>query len=94
MNQTFTTAEDILFRRVENEGILMHIPSGTYYSLSETSILFWEALSQQKNLEPVIDRITDEYDVERSQVVNDLQAFIQDLSNFGLIYPDYTEVSQ
>jgi hypothetical protein len=87
MSPKFKVAEDILFRQVENEGILMHIPSGTYYSLSETSILFWEALSQQETLEIIIDKITDEYNVERSQVISDLEVFIEDLSNFGLITP-------
>jgi hypothetical protein len=87
MNQRFKAVEDVWFRRVENEEILMHISSGTYYSLSETSVLFWEALSQQQTLEPIVDKIINEYDVDRSQVINDLEAFIEDLSNYGLITP-------
>jgi hypothetical protein len=85
--QSFKVIEDILFRQVENEGILLHLPSGTYYSLSETSIFFWNALTNQQPLESIVDKIVDEYEVERAQVLGDLQAFIQDLSAFGLITP-------
>jgi hypothetical protein len=47
--------------------------------------MFWEALRTQQPLGPVIEKITAEYDVEYSQVLDDLQAFLQDLSNYGLI---------
>lgn len=85
-NQKFKVAEDILFRQVENEGILLHITSGTYYSLSETSIRFWQALSNQQPLEPIVNEITDEYEVERAQILSDLQNFLQELSNYSLIF--------
>lgn len=86
-DKKYRVADNILFRRVENEGILLHIPSGTYYSLSETSIEFWHALTSSQPLAPVIERITDEYEVEREQVVADLQNLLQDLSNCGVITP-------
>ncbi|MEL6930658.1 MAG: PqqD family protein [Cyanobacteria bacterium J06600_6] len=87
LDQKFTVAEDILFRQVEEEGILLHISSGTYYNLNETSILFWEALTDSKPLSPVVEQITNEYEVEREYVLKDLQTFLQDLSQNQLIIP-------
>lgn len=84
-SQCFKVADDILFRKVENEAVLLHIPAGMYYSLNETSILFWEALCTQQPLGSVIEKITAEYEVEHSQVLSDLQAFLQNLLNYGLI---------
>jgi hypothetical protein len=83
--QSFNVAEDILFRQVENEAVLLHIPAGMYYSLNETSIIFWEALRTQQPFGSVIEEITAEYEVEYSQVLDDLVAFLQDLLNYGLI---------
>jgi Coenzyme PQQ synthesis protein D (PqqD) len=83
----YRVAEDILFRQVENEGILLHIPNGTYYSLSETSILFWEALSKSQSLVPVIEQISNEYEVELDILLEDLQNLLQDLLTCGLIAP-------
>ena len=65
----------------------MHVSSGTYYSLSETSILFWQALSNSKSLIPVVELITNEYEVKRDRVLEDLQSFLQDLSRSGIIFP-------
>ena len=84
-DQKYTVAEDILFRQVENEGILLHIVSGTYYSLSETSILFWQALAESKSLIPVVERVIDEYEVDRDRVIQELESFLQDLSTYGII---------
>jgi len=83
--QSFNVAEDILFRQVENEAVLLHIPAGMYYSLNETSIMFWEALRTKQPFGPVIEEITAEYEVQYSQVLDDLVAFLQDLLNYGLI---------
>lgn len=84
-SKRFKIANDILFRQVENEAVLLHIPAGMYYSLNETSIVFWEALRDQQPFDPVIEKITVEYDVEESQVLSDLKTFLQDLFSYGLI---------
>lgn len=84
-SQHFKVADDILFRKVENEAVLLHIATGMYYSLNETSILFWEALCTQQPLGSAIEKITTEYEVEDSQVLSDLRAFLQNLLNYGLI---------
>jgi hypothetical protein len=78
---------NILFRQVENEAILLHISSGTYYSLSETSILFWQALSDSQPLAPIVEQVTNEYEVDRDRVLEDLTSFLQDLSACGIISP-------
>jgi Coenzyme PQQ synthesis protein D (PqqD) len=81
----YKVSENILFRQVENEGILLHVSSGTYYSLSETSILFWRALSESRPLILAVEQITNEYEVDRDRVLEDLANFLQDLSNCGII---------
>ncbi len=81
----FKVAEDILFRQVQNEAVLLHIPTGMYYALNETSIIAWEALCSQQSLSSAIEKIIAEYDVEYSQVLSDLQSFLQDLLEYGVI---------
>ncbi len=84
-SQSFKVADDILFRQVENEAVLLHISAGMYYSLNETSIIFWEALRDRQPLSSVLEKITAEYEVEYSQVLGDLKRFLEDLSSYGLI---------
>lgn len=82
---TFDVVGDILIRQIENEAILLHTPTGAYYNLSETSLSFWEALQAKQPLQPVVDRVIEEYDVEYSQVIQDLQIFLQDLLKSGIM---------
>jgi hypothetical protein len=84
--QIFKVVDDVFCSYVENEAILLHVSSGMYYSLSETSLPFWEALQKQQPFELVVENIIDEYEVDRDQVLNDLEAFIEELSSYGLIY--------
>lgn len=85
--QKYQIADDVLYRQVDTEAILLSISGGTYYSLNETSIYIWDALKNQQPLASAVNRILDEYDVERTQVLTDLQQVLQDLSAYGLISP-------
>ena len=85
-SQSFEVVGEVLMRQIENEAILLHIPTGTYYNLSENSIPFWEALQNKQPLQPVIQQITNEYEVDRDRVLEDLQIFLEDLLQFGIIH--------
>jgi Coenzyme PQQ synthesis protein D (PqqD) len=84
-NQCFSVSEDALFRQIENEAVLMHISSGMYYSLNETGIPFWEALRDRQPLQTAVDRILASYDVELSQVLQDLHLFLTALLEYNLV---------
>lgn len=81
----FQAAPNVLFRLVEDEAVLLYVPAGTYYGLNPTGILLWEAIQNQNPLLSVVDAILAEYEVEREQVLADLQALIQNLLKNGLI---------
>ncbi len=83
--QVFKVVDDVFCSYVENEAVLLHVASGMYYSLSETSLPFWEALQKQQPFEPVVETITEEYSVDRDQVLSDLEVFLEELSSYGLI---------
>lgn len=80
----FTIADDILYRQVESEAVLLHIPSGMYYSLNHMGVKFWEALRIYPP-ELVINQIVTEYQVEYSQIHHDLLTFLEDLADYGVI---------
>lgn len=82
---SFKLVDDILFSNVGDEGVLLHLKLSEYYSLNETCLPFWEALQNHQPFEPVIEKMISEYDVERTQVICDLKAFLTDLSKLGLL---------
>jgi 5,10-methylenetetrahydrofolate reductase len=84
-NQRFNLSDDILYREVDNEAILLNIPDGSYYSLNETSLAFWEAIRDEQPLENAVNQILTAYDVSREQILNDLSGFLESLLSFNLI---------
>jgi Coenzyme PQQ synthesis protein D (PqqD) len=85
LQDIFKVGSDILFRQVEDEAVLLHVPSGTYYGLSTTGILLWKAIQNKQPLLSVVDQILAEYEADRSQVIDDLQVLLQNLLDNGLI---------
>jgi hypothetical protein len=83
----FQVTTDIVSSTVDNEVILLHIGSGSYYSLSETTLPFWEALQHQRSLAAALNEILAEYAVEPAQVLAELEKLLQDLQTYGLITP-------
>jgi Coenzyme PQQ synthesis protein D (PqqD) len=85
LNSSYEGASNVLFRCVEDEAVLLHVPSGTYYGLNTTGIMLWEAIQNKQSLLLVADKILEEYDVDRVQVLDDLEALLQDLLGKKLI---------
>jgi len=81
----FSTADNTLFRQIEDEAVLLHISNGMYYSLNQTGILFWEALRDRQPLQIAIDRVLSTYDADLNQVLQDLQKFLERLLDYELI---------
>ena len=84
-SKSFNVEDDILMSQIENEAILLHISTGIYYNLNESSIPFWSALQNKQPLEPVVQQVINEYEVDYAKVLEDLQIFLQDLLDFGII---------
>jgi Coenzyme PQQ synthesis protein D (PqqD) len=85
LHASYEGASNVLFRCVEDEAVLLHVPSGTYYGLSTTGIMLWEAIQNKQSLLSVADKILEEYDVDRTQVLDDLEALLQDLLDKKLV---------
>lgn len=84
-NPSFDASDQVLFRQIDSEAVLLHMTNGSYYSLNGTSLPFWEAIRDRAPLAVAVDKIIDEYEVERSQVLVDLKSFLQQMLGYKLI---------
>lgn len=79
MNSVLTPREDVLFAPVGDEGVLLHVSSGTYYALNSTGVLIWSGLANGASIAELSGRLSDVFQVEREVVVEDLGRFVQSL---------------
>ena len=84
MKQRYQRKENFVFRRIEDETILVPIRDnvgdmGTIYSLNEIGALIWEQLDGERNLAAVKDKIMAEYEIGPRETEADLLEFVTDL---------------
>ena len=75
----------VMSRLVEDETVLLDLASGTYFGLDGVGNFIWEAVSTGKTLRETIALITEEYEVDETQVRKDVVAFTEDLVERGLL---------
>ena len=67
------------------EAVILHLASGTYYSLNEVGALIWSLLQQPRKVRQIVDHVVAEYDVDRDECEADLYRLLDALSREGLI---------
>ena len=84
LDQCYRRDENFVFRRIEDETILVPIKDnvgdmGSIYNLNQMGAFIWEQLDGQRKLEAVKDKIVEEYEVSSREAEVDLSAFVTDL---------------
>lgn len=82
---TLKIADNVLFQEVDGEAVLLSLDEGCYYGLDELGTRIWKLLDQDLDNEQVVAAIVEEYDVAPEQARRDLDRFLGDLEQSGLI---------
>ena len=80
--------ERIVFKKVGEEMVLLDFERGIYYGLNPVGARVWELLAEGKNTDEIADLLTGEFDVERTNAKNDVEALMDDLAANGLVSPE------
>ncbi len=73
-------SQDVLFRELDGEAVLLHIDTGKYYGLDAIGARMWALLAQHGALEPAYRSLIAEYDVAPEVLEHDLLAFVNRLA--------------
>ena len=55
------------------------------YTLNESGAFIWELIDGKRNVEEIINKLTEEYDIDHDSAEKDLFSFINDMSNYLII---------
>jgi hypothetical protein len=77
--------DDVLIRDLGSESVLLNLASESYFGLDEIGTRMWAALANTPSIEAAFGVLLAEYDVEAEPLRADLTAFLQKLSEAGLI---------
>jgi hypothetical protein len=80
--------DDTVVREVNGEAVLLHLVSERYYVLDEPSTRMWRVLVESSTFADAVRALTDEFDVEVGVLRRDLERFVGELADEGLVSVD------
>jgi hypothetical protein len=70
----------------EGEGaVVLMTDSGQLYTCNDTTVALLQAVDGTRNFGAIVDRLLDEFDVERATLLADLSGLVEELQREGII---------
>lgn len=74
------TKEEIIWRVVDDEALLLDTDSGYYFSMNDTATEIWCLLNEGKSIDDVATTISERYEIDSKSVRRDVQELIANLN--------------
>ncbi len=87
MNRPYTPNPDVVFKRLENRMVLVHLATNRIFELNHTGARAWELLQEGATVNDLLERLADEFEVDESTLRTEVDALFSELVNEGLIAP-------
>ena len=78
-------SDDVVFRELDGEGVILNLASGIYFGLDQTGMRMWQLIDQHGRLAEVLAALCDEYEAPRETLERDLMGLAGELSEKGLL---------
>ena len=78
-------SQDALFQDIGGEGVILDLASASYFGLDEVGVSFWKQLQSDSSFQRACAELLLHFDVEPSQLANDLDALVRQLVDAGLV---------
>jgi len=76
---------EILTSDLDGEKVMMSIQYGEYYGLGKTGSFIWDELENPISIQHLVEKITQQYAVEKEKCLADIMPFLNDLLEKELI---------
>lgn len=83
----FRVPSHTVFREIDGQAIALNLDTGQYYTMNELGTRIWTLFQQEDSLAGIVKAIESEYDVTHEQAEADLESFLKDLRQNGLVEP-------
>jgi hypothetical protein len=80
-------ADDVVFRDVEGETVILSIGSGSFFGLTPVATRIWELIERGHDLGEILATLSAEYDAPAQDLERDLRALAGQLVARQLVVP-------
>nr|UXE44942.1 hypothetical protein Hi04_10k_c3996_00017 [uncultured bacterium] len=85
LTQIVRVPDDVLFRELQGEAVILNLASSTYYGLDSVGTRIWQLCEAHGSLQAVFDAMQHEFDAPGEMLESDLLTFVDDLLARGLL---------
>lgn len=78
----------MLIRTIEGESLILSIPQKEYYGLDAIGTRMWQVVTAKDSVEEAYQELLEEFDVTPEVLRKDLEEFLDQLLDAGLLIPD------
>lgn len=86
MSRRFRTTDRVAVREVAEELVLLDLEDGEFFVARGIGPRVWELLAAGRSTDEIVEQILERYDeVDRNQVIRDLDSFVAAVEERGLV---------
>lgn len=87
-NQRVSVPENVMFRELDGEAVILDLDRESYYGLDEVGTRMWLAVTGAESIEQAFGGLAREYEVEPDTLRQDLDELLGTLVDRGLLQVD------
>jgi hypothetical protein len=84
-DSTISISPDVMVRKVGEESVLLDLKTERYLGLDDVSARFWDLLTGGGSIQSAYETLLTEFEVDPERLRKDLDDFVQELIQFGLV---------
>ncbi len=73
------------WRVIEGEAVILSLDTKAFRGLNAVGSRVWELIDGRRSVDAIVEVIVREFDVTREQAAGDVQAFVRELLDKGLV---------
>jgi NACalpha-BTF3-like transcription factor len=70
---------EVTFTELDDEAVLLNLETKTYYTLNKPAIYVWKLLNNRMNLSEIVQRVEEEFEVDRETAEKNVSDLICEL---------------
>lgn len=85
LRRNISILPDVLHQEIDDEIVVLHLASGSYYGLEEAGARFWQLAAEHGEFETIVGILISEYEVEPERLRADLLHLLTELEAADLV---------
>lgn len=85
LNSTVSIAKDVVSCDLVDEAAILNMKDGVYYGLNPVGAWIWNLIQKPIKVNEILDKLLEEYDVEKEVALKDMMELLEQLLENELI---------